>query len=92
MTLNAPRPSIFKTESNDGHVELYLKDDELIALIDTVQFAYRMYALAGNSLRGAGEEDKADQMDSKAGIALALANMLITDGDPGVASAAEDIQ
>ena len=92
MTLNAPRPSIFKTDNNAGHVELYLNDDELIALIDTVQFAYRMYALAGNSLRSNGEGAKADQMDSKAAIAMALANMLIADGDPGAVATPDEVQ
>jgi hypothetical protein len=92
VTLNAPRPSIFKTEENTGQVELYLKDDELLALIDVVQFACRMYALAGNSLRNSGDGDKADQMDTKAAVAMALANMLIDDGDPGAASMADEVQ
>ncbi len=90
MKTETPRPSIFKEASkNKGYIELLVNDDELLALIDTVQFAYRMYALAGSSLRSSGEDAKADQMDSKAGIALALANMLLSDGDPGTASADE---
>ena len=92
MTLNAPRPSIFKTEDNTGQVELYLKDDELLALIDIVQFAYRIYALAGKSLRTNGEEDKADQMDTKAAVAIALAERLIADGAPGAATVMDEVQ
>jgi hypothetical protein len=83
MTSQQPRPSIFNsTTPYSDHVEIILKDDELLALIDVVQFAQRMYALAGSSLRGT-DNDKADQMEIKASIAQTLASMLIADGDPG---------
>ena len=70
------RPSIFsQPDTKDGYVEILMTDDELIALIDVVQFSYRMYKLAASSLRTNGESEKAEKMDVKASMALMAANM-----------------
>jgi hypothetical protein len=92
MLYEKKRPSLFKeADSKDGYVEISMTDEELVALIDVVQFGYRMYKLAATSLRSNGEIEKADKMDAKAAVAASAANMLTADGDPGWPKTETDI-
>lgn len=59
-----------------------MTDDELLALIDVVQFAYRMYSIGASSLRSGGDVERAEQMEIKAETAMLLSEKLIIDGDP----------
>lgn len=82
--MNQPRPSLFKIkDSKDGFVDIHLSSEELLALMDIVQFSYRMYKIASDSLKDSGQEDKAKQMDTKASIAVELNEILLINADPG---------
>jgi hypothetical protein len=77
------RASIFQHRDSDTHVEVNLTDDELISVIDILQFAYRMYSIGSAGLREAGDEEKAKLMDEKANMAMEMSMRLIDDGSPG---------
>ena len=79
-------PSIFKTaDRKSGIIEIYMTEEELLSLIDSVSFAFRMYHLTAKTYRESDQIPEADKMEVKAVNALTMVKKLIADGDPGYA-------
>jgi len=78
------RPSLFNDdEFSKGYISLNLTDNEVIALITSLQYAYRMYKLTEKIMREQGHEKEADVAKQSADMAMDMANKITMDADPG---------